>query len=114
VNRILTIDLALLNPYFQGTTSGSARRSGFISVLSIQADRENRQRMHRLVQAKSFDIGPVQGIVCCPGISDGRSSVVNSTNAAFEVGSARLDHVAERGRQSTGLTIDQASTQRSL
>ncbi len=46
--------------------------------------------MHRLVHAQAFGVRPVQAASLCPGISDGRSSVVNSTNVAFGVGSARL------------------------
>ena len=48
----------------------------------------------------------------CPTISVGRTSVVNSTNFALPVGSIRLTK-SPSGNPTQGMTIDQASTQRS-
>ena len=47
----------------------------------------------------------------CPGIWDGRSSVVNWMKVAFDVGSAR-SMIFDSGTPIQGITIDQASTQR--
>ena len=53
--------------------------------------------MHRLVQAQPFDVGPVEHRRALARASaSGRSSVVNSTNFAFAVGSTALEQVAER------------------
>ena len=50
--RILTIDLMPLKPYFHGTTSRSGAPFWLGSARAVEPDREERQRVHRLVDAQ--------------------------------------------------------------
>ena len=111
-NRIFTIDLMPLKPYFHGTTSRSGAPFCVEQRLAVQARGEHRQRMHRFVHPQRLHVRPVEHAAWrMPGISCGRSTVVNSTNFAFDDGSKRLSRFAS-GKPSHGITIDQPSTQR--
>ena len=79
--------------------------------LAVQSDREQRQRVHRLVEPQTLPVRPVQPSVGAPGISFGRRTVVNSTKAALPVGSTRF-RIDASGTPTHGITIDHASTQR--
>ena len=56
--RTLTMDLMLLKPYFHGTTRRIGAPFCAGKSFAVEADGQNRQRMHRFVHAQSFDIGP--------------------------------------------------------
>ena len=50
----------LLNPYFHGTTSRSGAPFWFGQHRPVQADGEDRQRVHGFVQPQPLDVRPVE------------------------------------------------------
>ena len=84
---IFTIDLMPLNPYFHGMISRTGAPSCTGSLPAVQAGGQQRERVHRLVHAQPFDVGPLQHVLTfCPGIIFGSNSVVKATYFAPLIG----------------------------
>ncbi len=65
--RIFTIDLMPLKPYFHGTTRRSGAPFWPGQRLAVEAHRQQRQRVHGLVDAQAFDVGPVEHAAALAG-----------------------------------------------
>src|SRR5262249_1482110 len=115
--RMRTIDLALLNPYFHGTTIRTGapfwlgRTCPYIPTVSSVRGCSASSSRRPSTYGQSSDEKPKN-----PGFWAGNwagsSSVVNSTYFAWPVGSTRLSSDPS-GNPIHGITIDHASTQRS-
>ena len=103
----------LLKPYFHGTTRRIGAPFCGSSRLAVQAGGQDRQVVHRLVQPQTFDVRPLDSSgLRWPGICCGSSSVLE----AHVLGVAGRLHLLQQlasGKPCHGMTIDQASTQRS-
>src|SRR5207245_6648296 len=115
--RIRTMDLALLKPYFHGTTTRTGAPFWFGStrpymptVSSVSGCKASSSRSPSTYGQSSDEYPKNPGFWA--GNWAGSSSVVNSTYFACPVGSTRLRSGAS-GNPIHGITIDHASTQRS-
>ena len=110
--RIRTSDLALLKPYFHGTTTRTGApfcagsTSPYIPNVSSVSGCMASSIRRPSVYGQSITGAP------SPGICFRSASVTNSTNLALPVGSTRLIS-SDSGKPTHGTTADQASTQRS-
>jgi hypothetical protein len=105
-----TIDLMLLKPYFHGTTRRSGAPFWFGSTFAVQADRQDRERVHRLVDAQPLDVGPVEHRAAARHLL-GIAAASEGDVLRREVGSKRFSR-SPSGKPTHGITIDHASTQR--
>src|SRR5216684_8577141 len=110
-NRILTIDLIPLNPYFQGTTSRRGAPFCFGSGLPYSPIARIASGWVASSMRSPSTYGQSSTLLRCPDICFGSNKVVNATYLAREVGSTFFTNEA-RGNPNQGITIDQASTQR--
>ena len=102
----------LLKPYFHGTTRRSGAPFCLRQHFPVHAHAKQRQRMHRFVQAQTFDIGKLEFAHAAPlSICFGSYRLWKATYFAFEVDSTCLIR-ALSGKPIHGTTIDHPSTQR--
>ncbi len=107
-----TIDLMLLNPYFQGTTSRIGAPFWFGSIFPYRPTARSVRGCIASSMRSPSTYGQSSTWRRWPGICSGSYSVRNSTNFAREVGSRSAMNRAS-GKPSHGITIDHASTHRS-